>query len=347
MVLRSRAKREMNYRKLFLFICIICPLVSLCQKKDFVLKVHFDNPYAKTLFIGEAYLEELKPFNAAIFKVDSAIATNNDYIFEGKNLYPTAVRLMSFTDSLKFSQLIFIDTGYQEINIIKVNNEYIAQGNSSVEKEHKEFLEEMNIKDIDEKIPGEKLFAYIKANPNSYVGLFALINQTFNYSYSAIFRKIISVFSDEIKQTQGLEYYKSLYLPDKKIGNYLVFTENKKPVELNFINNENKFTFLEFWFKGCVGCQEELEKIKGLYSESLRKKLNIIGISTDSGKYFDPSRKYIKEQKVPWKNYWDWDGEIISKFTFIYVYPSNLLINSSGKIIAKDVDFTTIDEYLK
>jgi peroxiredoxin len=343
-MVKSNSKSTSNYKKLFLFVFIICPLVSLGQENNFVLKVHFNEPHVKILFITEAYF--FKPFNAATFKIDSSNAQEANFIFEGKVSYPTAVRLMSYNDSIRFKQLIFIDSGYQEINIIRGSNGYIVESGSAVEKEHKIFLEQMKTKDMDEKIPGEKMLTYIKSNPDSYVGLFALINQTFNYYYLSDFQKILDVFGDEIKHSKGFQYYKSLYAPGKKLADYSVYTKNKKLVKLNFTNDENKYTFLEFWFKGCVGCQEELDKIKGTYSESLRKKLNIISISTDSGKYFEPSRKYIQKQKVLWKNYWDWEAESIKRFTFIYAYPSNLLINSSGNIIAKNVDFSEIDEFL-
>ena len=339
-----KPKEKINYKTLLFFIFIISPIFSYSQKKDFTLKVHFDNPYAKTLFIGEAY--PLKPYCSATFKIDSANTTDNDYIFKGSILYPTAVRLMSYSDSLKFNQLIFIDTGYQEINIVKVNNKFIVRGNSAIENEHKLFLQEMDIKEIDKKIEGEKLLSYIEANPNSYVGFFSLINQTFNFKYSPIFSKVTNAFSKKIKQTKSFQYFISQYAPNKKISNYLVFNDKKKPVQLNFVNKENKYTLLEFWFKGCIGCLEQLQEMKASYSESLRKKLTIISINTSPKELFNESLLYIKKQNISWKNYWDYDEESIKKYTDIYIYPSNLLINSSGKIVGKDLDFSTINEFL-
>jgi hypothetical protein len=57
------------------------------------------------------------------------------------------------------------------------------------------------------------LLAYVQKHPDSYVALFAVINQADRYPYPAIFNKINDAFGEKIKQTKAFEYYTNKYDP--------------------------------------------------------------------------------------------------------------------------------------
>lgn len=345
-MLRVTRKNKIKITGL-LFLFFACPFNSICQSKNFTLKIHFDNSSVRTLFISEAYYYKLKPYHVAKIKSDSSNVNNNTYLFKGTILYPTAIRLYPSDDAKYFNVLLFIDTGYQEIYIIKKDSSYIVKGNTSVEEAHQRFLKEMNIHSMDKKIEGRKFLSYVQKNPNSYIGLFALIDQSFRYSGSDFLWKIKDAFGKTIKQTEAYKYYKALYAPNKNLANYIVYTKEKKPLQLNFANRKKKYTLLIFWFLGCGPCRKEMEQMKGEYTEDLRKKFDIITIDTDEKKYFSEGLTYINKQKFPWKNYWDWNEENIIKYIFMSHFPSNFLLDPAGSIVAKDVDFKTINGFLK
>ncbi len=184
------------------------PKSSFSQGHHFILKIHFDDPSVKKLGMGEAYWWSDKPLHAAKIKSDSTDANNNTYSFEGTTLYPSAIRIwpLPFDKSKYFNKLIFIDTGYQEITLIKKDSSYEIKATTPIERELRRFLMKMGIKTIDDKIDGGKLLAYVQNNPNSYVAFFAIINQAYNYPYPPVFDTINDAFGDRIKQTKAFQF---------------------------------------------------------------------------------------------------------------------------------------------
>ena len=313
---------------------------------SFKLKVHFDTTNIKTLFCLKPFYLQMKSLSDATIKLDSSNSTNNTFTFEGTLSHPTLFRLYADDDSSNFSKLIFIDSGSQEMYVNHEKEMYILSSTSGIEKEHKGFLISVGVKTLDDRIDDEKLLQYVEKNPESYIGLYALFNQAPRYAvYYANYNKILDLFSEEIKNTQSYKFFKNWYSPNLKIENYQVFNNENKNVSLNFLNK--KYTLLEFWFKGCTGCVEEFNLMKDLYTKDLSARLNIIAISIDNKQRYKESLEYWKNSHYPWPNYWDWDGVNIEKYSTLLYFPTNLLIDSSGIIIGKDIDFETIDQFFK
>jgi hypothetical protein len=128
-------------------------------KYNFKVKVHFSDSSVSCLGFGEAYWHSFTPLHAAKIKTDSSFNHNNNFLIEGTTLYPTAIRMWPEDHSKYFNKLIFIDTGYQAIMVIKKDSSVTIQSSTSIEKEHRKFLMEMGIKTIDDKIDGEKLLS--------------------------------------------------------------------------------------------------------------------------------------------------------------------------------------------
>ena len=324
---------------MLLFICLACPFFSVGQTHPFTLKVRFQDPSIKTLEIVEAYYHKLEPCDAAKIEVDSSNVNGNTYLFKGRILYPTAVRLFP-SNTVHLSKLIFIDTGYQEISIIKKDSSYIINSSTAIEKEHREFLKEMNIKTIDEKIQGEKLLSYVKKKSDSYVALFAIINQAFNYTYPAIFEKINDEFGEKIKQTKAFKYYAGLYAPNE-IGNVApdFSARSIKGKKITLASFKGKVLLLDFWASWCGPCRKMIPHLKDVYQKYHPNGFEIISVSVDS----DTSiwKKTVKEELMPWIN-------IISGYTSqnnldmkynVLQYPTTILINSNGEIIGRYINF--------
>ena len=324
----------------FFFILITFPVYSICQGHHFILKVNFDDPGIKTLFIGEAYYYKFKPYHAATINSDSSKVYQNSYMFEGTTLYPTAIRIFPLNNSQHFNRLIFIDTGYQEITIIKKDSDYVIHSNSAVEKEHRKFLSEMDIKTIDDKINGNKLLSYVQKNPDSYVALFAIINQAFRYYYLPIFKKINNEFGVKIKGTIAFQYYLNNYSP-KTVGSvapdFLGLSLDHKIVTLSPFIGKN-FVLLDFWASWCDPCRKMMPHLKHLYQKYHLKGLQIISISFDTDST-DWKKAVRKEGIQSWIN-------VISREYYslqnpnglgvkygIKAIPTTILIDKKGNII--------------
>ncbi len=99
----------------------------------------------------------------------------------------------------------------------------------------------------------------------------------------------------------------------------------------------NKCTLIVFWASWCVPCRNEHPVLNDIYSVYKHKGLTILGISLD--KNAAEWKKAIKHDKLKWPQLIDQnsiDGEI-SKTYDISVIPYNILIDSKGIIIAKNL----------
>ena len=194
------------------------------------------------------------------------------------------------------------------------------------------------------RITGKKFQAYVEKNPQSYIALFALIDQMFNYRFSPEMRDIAGNFDTSIRSTKAFFYFREQYLDRKKFIAMNVINEKGKAGTLSF--SPDKYTLLDFWWVGCTGCHADMKKLNQK-SNSLRNQLNIISINTDSRTEFKKSRERFSQQKLSWKSYWDYDGTMSQKNIFFYKYPTNLLIDKNGYIVATDIAIDRLEDFIK
>jgi alkyl hydroperoxide reductase subunit AhpC len=85
--------------------------------------------------------------------------------------------------------------------------------------------------------------------------------------------------------------------------------------------------------------------LKNLYNQFSNKGFEIVGISIDKDINKKKWEDIIFNEKLIWQQYWDMNGKDAHRLS-IYVYPSNFLIDSTGKIIAKDISMEELEEHL-
>lgn len=298
------------------------------------------------LFIGEAYF--LPQYRNGLFKGDSASYSEGQYKFTNDRIdYPTAIRVYNLKSSksiLHLNQLLFIEPGVNEAAIVLKDSLLQLQTYSKIEQEHKFFLQQMGIHDLGKQVPMKKFQAYVEQHPKSYIALFALIDQQFNYGFSPEMRIVANKFDTSITSTKAFSYFREQYLDRKKFITMNVVNEEGKADIINF--NPNKYTLMDFWWVGCKGCYEEMRALnqKG---RSLSNRLTIVSINTDVATDFKKSRERFSKEKFWWKSYWDYEGTASEKNLFFYKYPTNLLIDKKGYIIATDIAIDRLEDFIK
>ncbi|MBS1738196.1 MAG: hypothetical protein JSS98_16560 [Bacteroidetes bacterium] len=55
----------------------------------------------------------------------------------------------------------------------------------------------------------------------------------------------------------------------------------------------------------------------------------------------------MQKLNLPWENYWDYGAAQLGRFTNLYIYPGNLLIDNEGYTVGKDIDVREISGFLK
>ncbi len=98
-----------------------------------------------------------------------------------------------------------------------------------------------------------------------------------------------------------------------------------------------KVLLVDFWATWCGPCVGELPNVKAAYEAYHAKGFEIVGISLDKDRA--KLDAFLKDKGIPWTQSFDgkgWENAIAMQFG-IHSIPATFLIDSEGKLIAKDV----------
>ncbi|BEG98934.1 TlpA disulfide reductase family protein [Bacteroides sedimenti] len=190
---------------------------------------------------------------------------------------------------------------------------------------------------------------YSKMNPNSNVAFWMLIRKM-GWGYEPIFDSIYNCFSNELKNS-----YAGKVLSRKlKIGSVLSVGKQFPLLQCVNTNNEkftldifskNNLTLVDFWYSQCNPCRSQFNTLKDLYKQFSDKGFEIIGISVDRATNKELWENTIINDKLIWKQYWDKDTKEANRLS-INAFPTNFLIDSTGKIIAKNITLGELEKLL-
>lgn len=97
---------------------------------------------------------------------------------------------------------------------------------------------------------------------------------------------------------------------------------------------KGKFLFIDFWGSWCGPCIEELPSMKNAYQNLDKSKIEFLGIAKDNAVSL---RNMLEKQNIEWKQILCDDNDKIIKDYNVTGYPTTLLIDPNGKIIAKNL----------
>lgn len=193
------------------------------------------------------------------------------------------------------------------------------------------------------------LLAYSEKNPNSEIAFWKLI-KLMGWGYEPIFDSIYNSFSDKLKNG-----YAGRVL-NKKLQEGRVLTIGKQFPLLQCVNRNNekfssdiftskKLILVDFWYSRCAPCRAQFGSLKNLYNQFSSKGFEIVGISKDKATDKKIWEETIVNDQLIWQQYWDKDGKDVHKLS-ITSYPTNFLVDHSGKIIAKNISLGELEQVL-
>lgn len=107
-------------------------------------------------------------------------------------------------------------------------------------------------------------------------------------------------------------------------------TEEKIALE----NYKGKYLYLDFWGSWCGPCVQELPNLKQTYENLDTTKIDVLGVARDNEQSL---RNSIEKYQITWKQILsNNDNQIVEKYS-INSYPTTLLIDPEGKIVATDL----------
>ena len=110
---------------------------------------------------------------------------------------------------------------------------------------------------------------------------------------------------------------------------------------------KGKYVLLDFWASWCGPCRGENPNVLAAYSRFKDKNFTVFGVSLDNQK--DAWQKAINDDGLAWTQVSDlkgWNSPAVVTYG-VHAIPSNFLIDPAGKIIARDLRGSRLEETLQ
>jgi thiol-disulfide isomerase/thioredoxin len=196
------------------------------------------------------------------------------------------------------------------------------------------------------------VYQYTQNHPGSYVALWQISRYLSWGGYNRYLDSAYAVLSAEIKNTEtgkliGVDL-KKLELTDtgKVFPELPLIDLQGNSRNISFKRPSSKYTLIDFWFAHCGACNSEFPAYIELYNKYHEKGFSIVGISIDSSpSNIEAWKEIIKTKPLRWSQYRA-NEKTIDDLRINY-YPSNFLIDSSGKIIAINLGSTEVANLIR
>jgi len=333
-----------------IILLITLPFVveSQIKPKTFKLdgEINSDSGTIILLPIGEDvyYPDQMKVYETTVMK--------NQFSISNPCLYPYAFKIGLKINSewVYISDVFWVEPGDQQISCNIDSSRKVPVLSNLTMKELKGISDTFELNGHQDK-NDESLFEFTKANPNSFVSLWKLIDTFSANGYQSIYDSIYAQFSTTIKNTYTGEVLARKLKAAKiaRIGSVfpsLNLSDSKKQKVLTLSNSHNKFTLIDFWHSHCGPCIGKFDALKKLYSTYRTEGFSIIGISKENSKTITDWENIIKKHQLPWEQFLDLNGKECANLS-IYKFPSNFLLNNKGEIIEKDISINDLSSFLE
>jgi len=318
--------------------------------------------------------------NAAGRQTDSTTITNGSFTFSGTidepkaaylivnkkgtglrsndlgyiNLYLEAGTIsVTSPDSINNAKVIAgpINADNDKLNILlapanekmmQLNKDY--QAASEEQRKSKEFSDNIESRsDLIEKEKKAVYLAFIKANPNSLMSIFALKSYAGSVPDVAEIDPVYNSLSASVRSSEmGTKYAADIAKMKKTaIGSIAPdFTQADTAGNATSLHDfKGKYVLVDFWASWCGPCRAENPNVVAAFNKYKGKGFTVIGVSLDQAGAKDKWLKAIHDDHLTWTQVSDlksWKNEVAQLYS-VQAIPQNFLVGPDGKIVAKNI----------
>jgi len=200
-------------------------------------------------------------------------------------------------------------------------------------------LDEVDIKILQAK---RKIVAsFVKDYPHSLRSAMAIADNYVYYAEADEVEPLYNLLNDNIKNTSKGKEIKKIIEVYKTVAIGMIPPDIAQTTPegklINLSSLKGRYVLVDFWASWCGPCRRENPNVVKVYNQYKDKGFDIFSVSYDTKK--DKWEKAIKDDSLNWYHVSDLKGwkNATSDLYGIKAIPSNLLLNTDGRIIAKNI----------
>lgn len=202
---------------------------------------------------------------------------------------------------------------------------------------------EAQIDELESGLKENVLSGYIQKNPNSPAAFYALQQYAGWDINPDKVEPLFNALPATVQAYPTVKNFKEQLETARLTGIGRVapeFSQNDtldQPVQLSSF--KGRYLLIDFWASWCGPCRQENPNLVKVFNQYKDKNFHILGISLDRAGQKDKWMKAIHDDNLTWSHvsdlrYWD---NAVSKQYGIRAIPQNLLLDPTGKVIAKNL----------
>jgi len=352
------------FKNLFIIVLVAATIASCSPtaKNEFTITGTVDS-----VFNGSVYLQ--RRVDAPFITIDSAQISGGKFSFKGTVDYPEVYYLTipATKSSIPFfieHAEITVNINTKEINKTKIigsktQTEYdryldqVDQYNTRIRESYQMYNVAQEVGDkekaryydsVTNTIDSEReLFSkkYVLENNQSFISPYIIYRNSWNYEMEEL-EKSLGNFDTALTHSLYTGFMNEYLATLKRtsVGQmYVPFNMQDSSGMSQSIDNliGQNYLLVDFWASWCAPCREENPNLVTLYNQYHDKGFDILGVSFDSNR--ERWLGAIKSDSLAWNHVSDllgWENKV-GKLYGIRSIPSNVLLNPSGLIIAKNL----------
>jgi peroxiredoxin len=187
-------------------------------------------------------------------------------------------------------------------------------------------------------------YAFIKANPTSWISLEALqyARQMSSPQYADV-APLYAAFTPAQKASPAGKFYGEMLagLKNSALGSPAPAFTQQTPdgKQVSLADYRGKYVLVDFWASWCSPCRAENPAVLKAYNAFKGRNFEVLGVSLDEEKTRAAWVKAIADDHMPWTQVSDLHGfdSAVAQQYGVKAIPQNFLVDPSGKIVASNL----------